>query len=418
MAYEFFLSYARSNNDAYLLEFFEALSEQIRLIRGLPKAQAVGFIDQREEQLGDDWDSSIVEALQTSNVLLALASPGYFKSGYGLKEWALFEERCRAAAPSGKSLPLVKPLIWVPFKAADVPTGLAARQYTFGDPDALPNTRGVRYLLRQLQEHQKVYVDLVEALAQEIVDAADAHPIPALAHVPKLKDVRLPGEAAGSPAAPVPAAPIVSRTGPKHVRFVYVAASPLQFGNARIPDPYVDVGGPDWKPFYPDNTARVHRFVQSIVANEDLDFTSDELPFGPNLLHEIDEAWRRRQIVVLIVDGWSLHWSADFRTTLMQLDQRLDYHWCALVPWNEKDPDSLANRATIETAIKQTFGKHQFLNNPLFYRSGIRSADELKAALREVLIRLKEEIRKFASVDMPVPDGPPQSVVSGPSARG
>jgi FxsC-like protein len=416
MAYEFFLSYARSNNDAYLVEFFEALSEQIRLIRGYPKEQPVGFIDQREEQLGDDWDATIVDALQTSNVLLALASPGYFKSGYGLKEWALFEERCRAAAPAGKSLPLVKPLIWVPFKTADVPPALSIRQYTFGNPDALQNTRGVRYLLRQLQEHRKLYVDLVEALAQEILDAADAHPIGPLANVPKLKDVRLPGEAVGS--AP-PAAEIVvpSPTGPKHVRFVYVAASPLQFGDARLPDPYVDVGGPDWKPFYPDSMARVHRFVQSIVANEDLDFTSDELPFGPNLLSEIDEAWRRRQIVVLIVDGWSLHWSADFRATLTQLDQRLDYHWCALVPWNDKDPDSLANRATIENAIKQTFGKHQFLNNPLFYRSGIRSADELKAALREVLIRLKEEIRKVASVDMPVPDGPPQSVVSGPSAR-
>ena len=152
--------------------------------------------------------------------------------------------------------------------------------------------------------------------------------------------------------------------------------------------------------------------------NDDLDFTSDELPFGPNLLAEIDEAWRRRQIVVLIVDGWSLHWSADFRDTLTQLDQRLDYHWCALVPWNANDPDNLANRAVIESAIKQTFGKHQFLNNPLFYRSGIQSADELKAALREVLVRLKEEIKKVASVDMPIPEGPPQAVVRGPSARG
>ena len=418
MAYEFFLSYARSNNDAYLVEFFEALSEQIRLIRGLPKEQSVGFIDQREEELGDDWDTTIVEALQTSKVLLALASPGYFKSGYGLKEWALFEERCRVAAAGGKMLPLVKPLIWVPFKRADVPPAMSVRQYTFGNPDALQNTRGVRYLLRQLQENRKVYVDLVEALAQEIVDAADAHPIGRLANVPKLKDVRLPGEAAAAAQPLVGAVPVPTPTGPKHVRFVYVAASPLQFGTARGADPYVDIGGPDWKPFYPDNKARVHRFVQSIVANEDLDFTSDELPFGPNLLSEIDEAWRRRQIVVLIVDGWSLNWSADFRATLTLLDQRLDYHWCALVPWNDMDPDSFANRAVIENAVKQTFGKHQFLNNPLFYRSGIRSADELKAALREVLIRLKEEIRKVASVDMPVPEGPPQSVVSGPSAGG
>jgi hypothetical protein len=78
----------------------------------------------------------------------------------------------------------------------------------------------------------------------------------------------------------------------------------------------------------------------------------------------------------------------------------------------------VANRAVIEAAIKQTFGRHQLNSNPLFYRSGIQSADELKVVLREVLVRLKEEIKKVASVAMPVPEGPPQAVVSGPSARG
>jgi FxsC-like protein len=417
MAYEFFLSYARSNNDAYLIKFFDELSEQVRLLRGLPKDHAVAFIDQREEQHGDDWDAEIVEALQTSKVLIAMVSPGYFKGASAVREWALFDVRCRAAAPPGKTLPLVKPVIWIPLKDDDMPPGLKERHYSAGDPDAVQNKRGMRYVLRQLQEHGDEYVDLVEALAREIIDAADAHPLPRLPTVPKLQDVRVPPELEISKPG-LAAAPVVIPSGPKHVRFVYVAASPQQFGNARVADPYVDVGGPDWKPFYPDSKARVHRFVQSIVANDDLDFTSDELPFGPNLLAEIDEAWRRRQIVVLLIDGWSLHWSADFRATLTQLDQRLDYHWCALLPWNGNDPDNVANRALIDAAIKQTFGRHQLNSNPLFYRSGIQSADELKAVLREVLVRLKEEIKKIASVDMPVPEGPPQAVVSGPSTRG
>ena len=54
----------------------------------------------------------------------------------------------------------------------------------------------------------------------------------------------------------------------------------------------------------------------------------------------------------------------------------------------------------------------------MFYRDGIKSAEELKATLREVLTFLKEEIRKRAPVDMPVPAGPSKSLISGPSAQG
>lgn len=416
MPYEFFLSYARSNNDAYLIEFFEALSDQVRQLRGLPKSQPVGFFDQREEQLGDDWDATVVDAIQTSSVLIALTSPGYFKSVSGLKEWALFEQRAAlGTSASGTLPPVVKPLVWVPCKLAEVPAELAKRHFTLGDPDAVQNTRGIRYMLRQLQEHKAAFIDLVDALANEIVQAADAHPLPRLGTVLRLADVPVPGRVTARPLAAAATAPSRSPIGPKHVRFVYVAANPQSFGQARTAAPYVDVGGGDWKPFYPDHTARIHRFVQNIVANDDLDFTSDELTFDANLIAEIDEAWRRRQIVVLIIDGWSVYWSQQYRDWLSKLDQRLDYHWCALIPWNEKDQDSVNNRALIDTALRDAFGKHQFLNNPLFYRSGIKSSDELTVALREVLVRLKEEIKKMAPVDRPVPSGPSKSLVTGPA---
>jgi FxsC-like protein len=419
MSYEFFFSYTRANNDLYLKQFFDALSEVVRDKRGLPATTQVGFFDQRELELGEDWDSAIVEGLQTSKVVVAVSSPGYFKSEYCGKEWALFRERCAAASPPGQPLPpLLKPIIWVPFKAGDVPSAFGSGQFTFGDPQGLQNTRGFKYLLKQLQEYKTQYNDLIEKLAQEIVDAADTYTLDRLTTVPRLKDVTsafAPTAVPGAVPAVMPRVP----SGPKHVRFVYVAADPQVFGNARMRDPYVDSGGADWKPFFPDNIIRVHRFVQNVVSNDDLDFTSEELPFGQNLLAEIDDAWQRRQIVVLIVDGWSVQWDAQYRAVLSQLDQRLDYHWCVLVPWNEKDQDSVAKRVQIEQAISATFDRHANLaRNPMFYRDGIKSADELKSALREVLTRLKEEIKKRAPVDMPVPSGPAKSTITGPSVRG
>jgi hypothetical protein len=68
--------------------------------------------------------------------------------------------------------------------------------------------------------------------------------------------------------------------------------------------------------------------------------------------------------------------------------------------------------------VQHTFHRHATLApNPMFYREGIRSAQELQAAVAEVLTRLKEEIKRLAPVERPVPMGPPRLVVSGPSAR-
>jgi FxsC-like protein len=414
MPYEFFLSYTRANNDVYLKPFFDALCEVIRERRGLPASETVGFFDQRELELGEDWDRSIVDALQTSKVFLALWSPAYFKSEYCGKEWALFQRRSAAAVGSGKaSPPLIKPIRWVQFDSKDVPPGLGVGQFTFGDPAAIQNTKGFKYLLKQMQEYKSLYNDLVEALAEEIISAADRfHSVPPLASIPRLQEV-IPAFAGSNRVAGQRAS-----SGPKHVRFVYVAADPNVFGTARGSEPYVDVGGPDWKPFFPDQRMRVHTFLQNFVSTEELGFSSDELPFSANLITEIQDAWRLRQIVVVLVDGWSVHWNAEYRNVLQQLDQRLDYHWCVLVPWNERDADSIANREQIQDAINKTFDRHaNFAPNPMFFRRDIKSPEDLKAVLRDVLTQLKEEIKKRADVDMPIPAGPSKSVVLGPSQR-
>jgi FxsC-like protein len=118
------------------------------------------------------------------------------------------------------------------------------------------------------------------------------------------------------------------------------------------------------------------------------------------------------------VDGWSVDWSPQYRDVLKRLDERLDYHWSVLVPWNESDADSVARRPQIQEAVNRTFDRHANLApNPMFFRSGINSTEELKVALRDVLTRLKEEIKKRAQVDMPVPAGPSKSVVLGPSGQ-
>ena len=431
MAYEFFFSYTRANNDAYLKLLYQDLSEDIRLKRGLPQDAEVGFFDQREIELGEDWDASIVSALQQSKVLLAVASPGYFKSEYCGKEWALFRQRCVAAeAANGKTPPLLKSIVWVPFAIDTLPADVKSGQLTMADPAALQNVKGMRYLLKQIQEHRTAYNDLIDRLGNEIIEAADQYPVPPLADVPTLAAVKSafgPAPAiqtfAAMTAPVVPALGVASSpSGPKHVHFVYVAADPMAFGAARPPAPYSDHGGGDWMPFYPPDNTRVHRLLQKIAAADDLDFTSNELQFGDDLIDQIDKAWQQRQIVVIVVDGWSVHWDSQrpmpaYQALLRKLDARLDYNWCVLVPRNDDDTVAAAQRDAINFTVRSIFDRHATLApNPMFFRDGIRSADELKAALAEVLTRLKEEIKKRAPVLRAMPPGPARLVVSGPTA--
>src|SRR5262249_9489075 len=289
-------------------------------------------------------------------------------------ERALFRRRF---AGSLQPPPLIKPIVWIPFSGIELPPTFAAEQFTFGDPAAVHNTKGVKYMLRQIQRYQVEYNDLITDLAAQLTADVDAHELPPLLPIPALANVQ--SEWAVSGGGPAPMTP----TGPKHVRFIYLAFDPATIGTARSVEPYRDLGGVDWKPFYPDPTP-IHLFAQKVVLSDELGFTSDAAPFGDDLLEQIRQAWSARQIVVLVVDPWSLLWDAQtlrrgYQTLLSELDQQNAFHWCVMLPWNEQDPDLGASRPAIEAVIARTFPFHGGLTkNPMFYRDGIKSYAEMK----------------------------------------
>src|SRR5690349_11190189 len=82
MPYDFFFSYTRGNSGVYLQQFFNDLSDELREKRGHGKDTVVGFFDQREIEVGEKWDDTILTALQESKVMVCIYSPGYFKSLY------------------------------------------------------------------------------------------------------------------------------------------------------------------------------------------------------------------------------------------------------------------------------------------------------------------------------------------------
>jgi FxsC-like protein len=402
---EFFVNYARDNNERYLQRFIKDLREIVRDRRGLKKADEVEFFDQQDIELGAQWDAAIVKALVAAKTMVSVVSPAFFKSEYCGRERALFRRRFTAADPEP---PLIKPVVWVPLAAAELPASFKAAQFTFGDPDAIHNTKGVQYMLRKLQSHRGAYNSFITDFGEELIAAANKHPLTALKAAPSLANVKSEWTST-APGRPV----FAPATGPKHVRFIYFAFDPASVGPTRLKEPYQDAGGVDWKPFYPDPTP-IHLFAQKTVIADELGFTSDYLPFGDDLLGQITAAWDARQIVVIVIDPWSLHWdkqamAAQRQQLLKTLDLQNNFHWCVMVPWNEQDPDlgTEPQRTAIASTVVETFPFHGRLNkNPMFFRDGIKTLGDLKQALTEVLPRLKDEIRKQAEVQMPIPDGP------------
>jgi len=427
MGYEFFLSYARANNDEFLRQFFADLSEAVRLKKGFPQGKAVGFFDQQGLELGLDWDPTLAEALQNSRILVCLYSPAYFNSEYCGREWQVFNQRAELYAtskqsPGGlkpESPPVIKPVIWIPLRLEmRVPEAVSRVQYTTGDPQSVHNVQGLRYMRKQYKKYETEYNDFVEQLSDAILDAATQYPIPPLPVLPSLKQVQSAFGLAASGEASGFKRPT---SGPKFVQFVYVAGHPRHFpqGMRSRLDCYLQDGGRDWKPYYPEKARPIRAVVENVASGEDLDFYSEELPFSSNLAEDIRRAEGERKIVVLLVDSWTAG-LPNYKEVLQTFDRQNYLNCSVIVPWNDSDLETTQKRALLEQTLQETFyfRARPNVKNPLHFRDAVHSEEDLRKQLREVLTRLKDEIINKAEVSRPLPSGGEKPIISGPGRSG
>jgi len=431
MAYEFFFSYTRGNSGQYLQQFFAHLSDELREQMGLPKGTEVGFFDQQEIELGEEWQETILGALQASKVMVCVYSPGYFKSPYCGKEWQFFQMRREAFRRSKAAAgvqppplpPTIKPVFWLAPLPTDLDDAVKASQYLWGDPNDEHNREGLKYVLQKFNDYSSLYWNYVKRLATEIREAAAAYDMPQLTPRPPLKAVpsAFVKQVVARTEPQQAASPVHVQDEPRHVRFVFVAGNPNEFGGVRSPAAYVSTGARDWRPFYPQITSRIGRFVQNFVSDEELDFDSSELLLDDNLIQEIEKAYHERKIVIILVDGWSVSWKQEYQQILQRFDRDLKpyiINCSVLVPWNESDTEVADRRDAIVETVRNTFDiRANVWKNPIFYRDSIRSIDELRDALREVLTHIRSEMHKRAERGRSLPSNITKPVVSNQPAK-
>lgn len=396
----FFFSYARANLDDYLRQFYEDLSDKIREKVGLGKEAQVGFFDQQDIELGTEWDKKLAQELQECRVMVSAYSPAYFNSRYCGKEWECFRRR-RALDPALP--PVIKPIIWIPqMDGENPPEAVSHIQYYRGDPAAAHNAVGLKTMRKQYARFEEGYEAFIEQLAAEILRAYKSVNLPALNPFPELNEVVSafhPPAPAPAPAAPAntqpgPATPAVRRRGPKFARFVIIAGDPNEFpAGVRRRDFYLECGGVEWKPYYPD-VKPIMSVAQEVAGN--MNIISEELPFSADLADEVSAAEDARSLVVLFVDSWTAELPS-YRAGLAEIDKKNYLNCSIFVPWNKDDPETAVRCDQLMNFVREDvfprWSRFADLDLPIF-RDKIYNIDQLRDQLRDTLLRLQSSLAK------------------------
>jgi FxsC-like protein len=366
--YDFFFSYPRAEAkiDPYLLDFYKALSNQICRLRGLdPDKVKPGFSDHDMER-GTDWQQFLLRKLNESKTIVPVLMPAFYNSDDCMRELELFQSRLTNVQRQHSA---VKSIFWMD-GAVPMPDGLRRLQYTSGDPNDPINTKGVLYACKK---GLPSYDDMIDQLARDIVKSADEQP-------------PLPPTVGSYQRAEPRQVDPVDVAGPDHVHFVYVAASA-----DKLPRRAAAYGGVPkaWRPFHPPTTSPIGPLTQAAAGS--IEFSSDELRFDQGLLKAMRDAEDNRNLVMLIVDGWSVQ-LAEFDEVLGLIDKENFINAGIVVPLNENDPETAEKVNDLRDAVRGVLYRWSDSNDKLRYDDSITKLDQLKQELADKLVRLRAKV--------------------------
>ena len=105
-----------------VIAFFDDLNRDVAELVDRPTGADPGFID-RDIPAGSLWEPTLLQAIGTCQVFVALMSARYFTSPWCGREWHAFSQRTvtpRAGAEPGHETAIV-PVVWAPLQAVRTP---------------------------------------------------------------------------------------------------------------------------------------------------------------------------------------------------------------------------------------------------------------------------------------------------------
>ena len=172
----FFLSYAlgasQRNTASHVRKFFDDLSGDISQLVAPARHAPIGFMDP-EPAAGKSWERDLLYGLSTCQVFIPLYSSTYFRSAWCGRAWDAFSRRrARSTAQSSRQSTAIIPVIWAPFRLAEMPLVCKRIQFIHKAFSSSYGDNGLYGLLQTGREDE--YRATVFQLARTIVDVARA----------------------------------------------------------------------------------------------------------------------------------------------------------------------------------------------------------------------------------------------------
>jgi FxsC-like protein len=419
MSYKVFVSYARmdrsprgepSAND-HIAQFVEDLSVGIRARIG-GDVDKMCFFDTALQTVGVDWTRRINEALGSVQIFLPLLSPTYFQRGFCAQEWHAFEERIAKALPKDQAFRCVVPILWESsrFLTHPLPPGLFESTYV---DDSFPkqyakNGLRVLYELPRYRRYKTEVVDQLSVLIATQLQSATLPPTTDLSPVGQLSNDWIPRETRAVSGSHSSQKPESHRPGPRYARFVFLVPTQGELPPERVGrDAYGDTPH-EWRPFLPSFAEDVELMASEVsvakrLVYERIDYERDKATSA--ILQGIEHAERAANIVVVIVDAWSVYVGA-LDNFLKAYDQRNFVNVLMVVPWNHDDTDTRTHISQLRAQLEGALRRRVAFPDSRHFLSDISSIEQLKNALEKTLEELRVKLCWYAE---------PQRRIEGPS---
>ena len=377
MAASFFFSYAsvdRSKDPNQNIErFFHDLDSWVQRL-----GEDGGFFDKQGIEAGSNWLAELQDALRVSRVLVPMYSPRYFMSKYCLWEWqAVFDPYDRDLKRGNAPPSPILPARWL---TAGLTIPQPYQTFQFPDENFPPRVEDLSQLMGS-KKHKEGYNEFVRAFATRLVLMIREVGGPAnrVAGVPPD-----PSDIVSSPAAGCVEA------GAQFVRCLFVTGLQREIVPPRR---FVDCYGQDtmrkdWRPCFPTQDRVISELIEEVAKREDR--IVRYLSPGPNLLKEIQETERQNNVVIIVVDPWSLS-ITEWQQFVDAFDRTLLKNCGVLVIWNKEDPDTNLGLPLFSQVIRDRFDRHIRFTNT-FFRESVMSVEEFQQALVEAFNKIRTNL--------------------------
>lgn len=419
MPYWFFFSHAHDDRELddkpnYLVDFYKDLTNEVkgRVAGELRLDEQTAFFDTDSINPGAEWLQTLTDAAQQSRVLVCLASSSYVASKFCGKEYRLFlnrrDEYVKDTAASAKP-EIILPVLWIQPTGA-LPQSVSQFQYPlYGLPPEYL-TYGLRYVMRLKADYGSHYERFITSLGDTIIAAGKKYAVKPISGLKSIDDVESEFHPVKRGAAKT-VIPQQSPGGPNSAQFIFVAAQPHEFREAgvnRDPTAYGEDGW-WWRPYHPDPDQTIGSFAQEVIAKFK-DIRYNELCVAENLKELVAEARDRKEIIIVIVDAWTVR-VEKYKKWMCDVDQASLWNSDVVVLLNDADADTKKARSELLSEIKRTFkNKSDF--------KIVDAGKNLKPRLRQSLVAVRMKILELGGEfkkPMPKDHQTPFGMISGPN---